>query len=131
MAEGGKKDRRQLRRFAVTCRAYAVNATQCGLITDISRKGMALRCIARKRPLSAFDRLDICVDECEFLLAGMPCSVVSEQAIADERRDPDLVYLRMGLRFRELTPEQEARLEYFLRNYTGTSPESIQNQKSV
>ena len=99
------------------CRAYAVDTDFSGLITDASRNGIGVRCIARKGIRPQRGRLDICVDECDFRLAGLRYTVVNEQPVAHNGLDPDLLLVRVGVRFEGLDPKQESLLEYFLRTY--------------
>ncbi len=117
MQERGKEERRRQYRFPVNCRAYAVDTGFSGLITDASRCGIGVRCIARKGMRPRHGRLDICVDECDFRLTGLPYTVVDERPITGNGLDPDLFLVHLGVHFENLTPNQECLLEYFLRTY--------------
>ncbi|MEW6427675.1 MAG: hypothetical protein AB1568_06530 [Thermodesulfobacteriota bacterium] len=126
-AADSTEERRRSCRFTVTGRAYAIDNGCSGIITDINRTGLAFSCIDRKKRgrENGCRRLDICMDECEFYLAGIPVVPVSEVRVAGSGKDPLLVCKRLGCRFGDLEPAQEEKLEYFLRHYTSGCPDSF------
>lgn len=124
-AAGHTGERRRSRRFAVVGRAYVIDGACSGLITDINRSGFAFSCIDRKKGgrTDGCRKIDICIDEREFYLAGIPVAPVSEVRTAGPGKDQELVCKRLGCRFGDLDPGQEEKLEYFLRNFTVVCPD--------
>lgn len=112
------EERRRRPRLPVNGRLYA-DAHRCGLIADISPEGLAFHYIERKRWPAATeaDRLTICADENDFILAGIPYNVTNDQPI-NHLQDPALIVKRMGLSFGTLSPEQRERLDNLLQQFT-------------
>jgi c-di-GMP-binding flagellar brake protein YcgR len=111
-------ERRRFRRYRVKNGAYTVNASRPGLIVDISIGGMAFHYIDRKEwPRETF-RLDIVFgQEEEFRLNDIPYRIVSDRVADRKPHDASLVVKRRSIEFGELSPEQRARLEYFIRHH--------------
>ena len=112
-----RNERRRFKRYRVKNGAYTVNSSRPGLIVDISLGGMSFHYIDRKQWPEENFRLDIVFgpDE-EFRLADIPYRIVSDR-VTGKRFNSDLVVKRRGIEFGELTAEQRARLEYFIKNH--------------
>ena len=94
-------------------------------MTDISRGGLGFRYLSpvdeENSEAEKFQMLDILLSGNGFYLPEIRCSLVY-----DEREDNghdsfmlDLVNRRCGLKFGQLTGEQEKQINFFLEHHTG------------
>lgn len=107
-----KEDKRQHLRYVVKGRAISsaspTGITPCQII-DISRQGMAFSYNGMGQWGDDLLEMDLIDDE-DFYLNKLPIRIVSDCALDDS--SPAL--RRCGIQFGELTPNQQAQLEYFI-----------------
>jgi len=123
---GGKAvetERRKFTRFLAQDTAFAVlrpHFTKLGKIKDISGAGLASEYIAYEGQSQDSLGIDIFLSGDSFYLARIPCKIRYDIKIAERYQtstDP-IEWRRCGLQFGELTEEQAAQLEFFLKNHT-------------
>ena len=111
-------ERRKAERYKITGKAFAENSARNGLITDISLEGLAYRYVDRKRWPKESYCLDIVLDEGDFKLPRLPFTIVNEFVAPHDCPDRTLIVKERHIQFLDLTPTQQARLEYFINNHT-------------
>ena len=104
----------------IGCAVFKCNPLEIGEITDISKGGIAFQYIQKEKQLGDFKTLDILVAEDDFYLQDLRIKVVSDVPVAGDLGLGPFTTRRMGVQFRDLTPEQEAALNHFISNYTST-----------
>jgi len=121
-------ERRRHERFQVkngVLAALRINANnKLGKIIDMSKGGLAFRYIyneewteANPEPDQSFDLVTI-VGEDNFFLEDLPLRTVSDCVIAKENSFKLITMRQRSMQFGELTPEQMARLEIFIKSHT-------------
>ena len=110
------EERRQSQRYLVKGRAVAVLSPNHILpyqIIDISRDGLAFSYHGQQKWDDELLQLELYDDE-NLFLDKIPIRIVSDCPLDESSRD----LRRCGVQFGELTPSQEAQLEYFLQKHT-------------
>ena len=111
-------DRRRHKRYRVREGALAFLGPIPGTITDISRGGMSVKYVVfEKRPKQAL-KLDIFFPEEDFFLPDIPAFLVSDVDCPPEPPFSAVQIKRLGIKFGELSCEQEASLKHFLLHNT-------------
>ena len=110
------KDNRKFSRFIVKGRANAILSPNHILpyqIIDISRNGLAF---SYRGSLAWGDELLelILLDDENFYLDKIPIRIISDSPLDESSQH----LRRCGVQFGELTPSQEAQLEYFIQKHT-------------
>ena len=126
LTDGGKRvetERRKYRRFLAQDTAFAVvrpQFTKLGKIKNISGGGLAFEYIAYEGQREDSSGIHIFLSGGTFFLTNIPSKIIHDIEIAEEYpKFSDIVKMRMcGLQFGELTEEQAAQLEFFLKNHT-------------
>lgn len=124
--DGGKRvetERRKFRRFLAQDTAFAVfspHFTKLGKIKNISGGGLALEYIACEGRKEDSSGIHIFLSDSTFCLTNIPSKIIHDIEIAGEYpKSTDIVETRLcGVQFGELTEEQAAKLEFFLKNHT-------------
>lgn len=119
----GEKERgeqRQHRRFRVwedTVVIFRPPDAGMGRLIDISMGGLTFDWVTTEvLPIEA-TKLDICRTRSLFILYDLPCQSIWELSIY-EKHPTSLHRKRCGVKFGELTPDQESRLKHFIQNHT-------------
>lgn len=110
------KEKRKYARFIVKGRATAILSPDNIMpyqIIDISRNGLAFSYEGHEAWGNELLEL-ILLDDENFYLDKIPIRIVSDSPLDDSSRH----LRRCGVQFGELTPGQEAQLEYFLQKHT-------------
>jgi len=111
-------DRRRHKRYRVREGALAFLGPIPGTITDISRGGMSVKYVVfEKRPEQTL-KLDIFFSEEDFFLPDIPAFLVSDVDYPSEAPFSAVQIKRLGIKFGELSSEQEASLQHFLLHNT-------------
>jgi hypothetical protein len=122
-------DRRKYPRFLVACGALAaLTKSQLGKISDISRGGLVFSYITYENEdyVAARKSSEVSIiHDPGFSLFHLPCKVIK-----DEYYPPDhhglLKMNKCRIQFYQLTPDQEAQLNYFIANFAiGFSREAL------
>lgn len=114
-------ERRNYYRFRVRAGAIAaLNDSKLGTITDISRGGLAFRYIdfgyeAEEDSVEA-PEVSI-VNDAGFALHNVPCKIIMDDYSQPEYPFSTLRMNKCRLQFEELTPDQQAQLDYFIANF--------------
>ncbi len=89
-----------------------------GLLLDISKGGVSLRCVAKPEESEGYSSLDIFLSDYDFNVDRIPFKVTSdiEMTSASTMSEPTL--RRYGIKFEKMTPEQISKLHYFLTYHT-------------
>lgn len=111
-------ERRQHKRFRVKEGAMAFLGTVPGTIVDISERGMAIHYVIFEREPERQFRLDIFFGDDDFYLSGIPSEIVSEKRTLSDSPFSAVRVQRLGIRFGELSEEQESKLKYFILHNT-------------
>lgn len=119
-------ERRQFRRFLADDRSFAClrpHFGKLGKIKDISRGGLAFEYIYSKGCEEESSAIDIFLSGDRFYLPKMPCRVVNDLQIGEDLTSiSNFQVRRCGVKFGQLTEEQERKLKLFLNTYlTGTA----------
>jgi len=112
---------RSYHRFRVRAGAIAaLNDSKLGSITDISRDGLAFRYID-----FGYEDQEKClesqtvsiVNDAGFALHDVPCRIITDDYSQPEYSFSTLRMNKCRLQFVDLTPEQQAQLDYFIANF--------------
>ncbi len=107
-------ERRCYKRYRVREGALAFLGPIPGTIKDISRGGMSIKYVVfEKRPDQVL-KLDIFFPEDNFFLPDIPASVVSDIDYPARAPFSAVQIRRLGVKFGELSPEQEVSLQHYL-----------------
>jgi c-di-GMP-binding flagellar brake protein YcgR len=88
-----------------------------GQLLDISRGGIALRCIAKPEESNDYSLLEIFLSD-DYSIEDMPFKIVSGIEMTGDSASSELTLRRYGIQFDKLTSEQTVKLDYFLANHT-------------
>jgi hypothetical protein len=116
-------ERRKFTRLLAEDTAFAVlrpHFTKLGKIKDMSEGGLAFEYIAYEGQKEDTSGMDIFLSGDRFYLGRIPCRIRYDIKIAERYQTPidRIERRRCGLQFGELTDEQAAQLEFFLKNHT-------------
>lgn len=116
---GKQKERRKYPRFQVEDVAVAIlGKSKCGIITDISKGGLAFRYIGFDQEDEEFftGSLEVATfsDVADFSLIDVPCAITRKQTTQSEYYLSTLSMKKCCIQFGNLTPEQQSQLEYFI-----------------
>lgn len=122
-------EKREHKRFVPEGSAFVVfrpDFRRVGPITDISKGGLGcsyLSPVDEGRPAaetSQSRQIDILISNNGFHLSNIPCNTIYDvnPDIDQESFLPNLVNRRCGLKFDQLTEEQEGQINFFLQNHT-------------
>jgi len=116
-------ERRKHERFQVEDGALAVlkppwpHSTRLGQIIDISRGGLAFRCIASEERSNGSCELSIIFADHGFYLNKLPINTISDFETA-KMPFASMTPRRRSVQFEELTHDQMSKLEYFIQKHT-------------
>jgi len=124
--DGGKRvetERRKFRRFLAQDTAFAVfrpHFTKLGKIKNISGGGLAFEYIAYEGQKEDSSGIHIFISDGSFFLTNVPSKIIHDIEITEEYpKFSNIVKKRLcGVQFGELTEEQAAQLDFFLKNHT-------------
>ncbi len=120
-------EKREHKRFVPEGSAFAVfrpDFRRLGPIMDISRGGLGcsyLHPVDEEIPDAQTPQIiDILLSGESLYITEIPCSPVYDKREGNGRKTfmPDLVNRQCGLKFDQLTNEQEKQIHYFLQNHT-------------
>ena len=111
-------ERRRHKRFCVRKGALAFLGSTPGTIVDISRGGMSIKYVVLEKRTDSHLKINIFSPEQDFFLADIPASVVSEIDCPANMPFSAVQTKRIGVKFGELSSEQEASLEQYLLHNT-------------
>ncbi len=108
-------ERRAHQRFGAMNRALVVVGDEAlpYHIVDISLGGLAFRYIGEERLARKVSELNILYDDKTFL-EKVPVESVSDISL----REGYIPMRRLGVKYRDLTPDQKSRLQTFIQSYT-------------
>lgn len=119
-------ERREDRRFVARGDSFAMlqpRSKVLGQIIDVGPTGLALRYIPHDvspEQENGTCQLMILLADHSFYFDALPCRIVSDCAIpGNDFGCSPLPMRRLSIEFMELSKEQAAQLEYFIRNHTG------------
>lgn len=134
------RDRRDDTRYRAMDNAFAILHSNSIIVTsliDINLNGLGFEyMIDSEEHINKASALDIfCVDDelYDFHLQNIPFEIISEADVATDTFITPIKAKRYGVKFRELTPEQESRLEHFILYHTtveGVKPGSFADKGS-
>ncbi len=111
-------ERRRHKRFKVKDGALAFIGSVPGTIVDISEGGMTVRYVVLEKELNSPFQLDIFFGINDFYLPDVPGDVVNEGVDFPQPPFSAFYIKRLGIKFGELTSEQESQVKYFILNNT-------------
>lgn len=124
-----RRERRKRTRFSIDKRTFATLRPvfdKFGRIVDVSEQGLAFEYVCYNRDvqkslmeLGLESELDILVASDDFYLPQIPCSVIHDEQITEGRESGplDIVVRRCGVRFGDLTMEQQSLIDFFVQIY--------------
>ena len=89
-----------------------------GQIIDISLGGLSFRYVASEEDSNASSEMDILIIENGFYIDKIPFDNIYDFEISNESSQLTFQMRRLGVKFRELNPEQISKLEFFIGTYT-------------
>lgn len=89
-----------------------------GQIIDISSGGLSFHYVASEEESNASSEMDILIVEDGFYIDRIPFYIIYDFEISKESSQLTFQMRRLGVKFRELNPEQISKLEFFISNYT-------------
>ena len=93
--------------------------SKLGNLIDINKGGLSFQYIAGEGKAEVSTHLDLFTNNSEFYLSSLPCEVAYDIDLPkDNTTLASLEYRRCGLKFGEVTKEQAAQLELYLKNHT-------------
>ena len=93
--------------------------SKLGNLIDINKGGLSFQYIAGEGKAEVSTHLDLFTNNSEFYLSSLPCEVAYDIDLPkDNTILASLEYRRCGLEFGELTKEQAAQLELYLKKHT-------------
>ncbi len=114
--------RRSYKRFrAVDLTFVKLNADydeDIGQLLDISRGGLALRYFKDQERSREYTDLGIFMSNGDFAVDWIPFKSVSDTVLKTNSLAGTIVLRRYAVQFEDLTPDQSAKLDYFLLNHT-------------
>ena len=90
---------------------------EVGQLLDIGRGGLSLQFLAFDQKPKTYNNLGILANM-ELAVEHIPFRTVSITEVVNDVPLSVTRMIRYGLEFAQLTPEQEAKIDYFIRNYT-------------
>ena len=121
-------EKRKFRRFLAQDMAFAVfrpHFSKLGKIKDISGSGMAFEYVTFEGAKEDSGEIDLFVSGARFHLPRMPAQTVYDNSVANDHYSfsPFVERRRCGVKFGELTEEQNTQLRHFLETHTtGLAP---------
>jgi hypothetical protein len=120
--ERRKKDNRKFKRFRVKDLTFVKLRTESeidiGQLIDISQKGLSIRCLINAVKSKSYSDLGIFLSGGGFIIEQIPFKTVSDTEINSKPTFSTTIVRRYGVQFDKLTPDQKAKLDYFLANHT-------------
>lgn len=118
-AEEEAMERRREPRYRLKQEAFAVLKLKpreiAGRIQDISRGGLAVRCAEKQVSGETQFNVDILIPSSSVYLEDIPCKSVFEIETPVESSPSGMTLLCRGLKFLQLTAEQQASLQSLIR----------------
>jgi hypothetical protein len=114
-------ERRQQPRYKAAEGVFAAlvnHSSKLGQIKDISQMGLSFRYIDHGDEPGEDSELKIIIGRGGLYLDKLPFRKVVDFEIRDEYSFSSLKMRQVGLKFGKLTPQQQIRLEKFIRNHT-------------
>ena len=107
-------ERRRFRRYKVKDNAVAFLGKSACAILDISAVGISVRYSLIEQDAADSAHLDIFLADTRFYLPQVPVEIVDEVMTSPHSMFSSLRIKRLGLRFKDLSLEQKARLDEFI-----------------
>jgi hypothetical protein len=117
----GRVERRQMKRFKVAEGAFAAlvnHGSKLGQIRDISKTGLSFRYIDSEEEQAEARELKIILGSGGLCVDKVPFKKVTDFEIKSKFSFSSIKMRQTGLKFGELTPGQQARLNNFIQNHT-------------
>lgn len=115
-------DKRKHKRYQVRDLTFVKLSSESeedmGQILDISKGGLALRYLVTSEKSENFSELDIFVTGDSFTIDQIPFKTVSNLLLENRSPFSPTILKRFGVQFKELTSDQDSRLDHFISNYT-------------
>jgi hypothetical protein len=102
----------------IACAVYKANPEKVGQIIDLSQGGLSFSYIDKRDACLELFGIDILSADNSFYLDNLSYKTVMDVETADEPSFSPIKVKRQGIKFTELTPDQLAKLKYFLQNHT-------------
>jgi len=94
------------------------NKKDVGQLLDISKAGLSLRYFIDGDKSQNYSSLGIFLSGGDFNIDQIPFRIVTDTALNSNQPFSTIILRRYAVQFEKLTPEQTARLNYFLINHT-------------
>ena len=109
-------ERRRHHRYRVCESAVAFYGRWPCSIVDISSSGIAVTCATMDRDIPSSDHMDIFFADASFYLPQVPVALVTETHIPPRSMFSSLHFKRIGLKFDQLSEEQQASIHRFIQH---------------
>ncbi|MDA8418600.1 MAG: PilZ domain-containing protein [Desulfobacteraceae bacterium] len=110
-------ERRRHQRFKVPERTLAITPNIIGQIIDISVGGCELKYIENNGPLDSEGTMDILMHSGSFFMEQVPIALAWQDRPQSSALS-NIIIRKIGVRFSDLTHDQEEKIGYFIRNHT-------------
>ncbi|MDD5759892.1 MAG: PilZ domain-containing protein [Desulfobulbaceae bacterium] len=109
-------ERRRHQRFKVPERTLAITPNIIGQIVDISVGGCELKYIDNSGELASEGAMDILMNDKGFYMEHVPIAMAWQDRPVSSALST-IVIRKIGISFTDLNPEQQERIDYFIKNY--------------
>lgn len=110
-------ERRRHQRFKAPEKTLAITPNIIGQIVDISAGGCELRYIDNNGQLEQEGAMDILMHDKGFYMEQVPI-IMAWQERPQSSALSTIIIRKIGVRFAELSPAQQERIDYFIKNFT-------------
>ena len=97
--------------------------SRLGEVLDVSLGGLAFRCISGEEPSTRIGTLDVYCED-GLRLAKIPFQTVWDSEVSDPPPFSYITTRRYGVRFGDLSQDQQSSLRLLIQNYTTEDPEN-------
>ncbi len=94
------------------------NTEDVGELLDISKGGLSLRYFVKEKKPRDYSDLGLFSSGGDLIIDEVPFKTVVDTELANNIQFSTIIFRRYGVQFENLTPNQTAKLDYFLLNHT-------------
>ena len=87
-----------------------------GQLIEISRGGLSIQYFINEEKTRTYSELDIFTSDADFAIKAVPIQNISDGELRGLPFETEIIR-RHGIKFEEMTEEQNSQLDYFLANY--------------
>ena len=112
----------------VACAVFDARPARLGKVDNISMGGLMFHHVDSKTQLSEALVLDILLADCGFYLANLAYKTITDVVIPEDIPDDSIEMRQVGLQFKALNANQQAKLHDFISNHSAKTGEISVNE---